>query len=67
MQQLPQQYGGEFHDLYDEPHRCHLEPVRFLPQRIIYQPGHKRCAGEIQRPSQDDGGLRLLPHEHDDF
>ena len=67
VQQLPHQYGGEFHDLYDDPHGRHLEPLRFLPQRLVYQPGHQGRARQIQRPSQDDRGLRLLPYEHDEF
>jgi hypothetical protein len=31
VQQLPQQYGRELHDLHHEPHGRHLQPVRLLP------------------------------------
>jgi hypothetical protein len=61
---------AKLHDLYDGSGGSYggqRQPVRLLPQRIIHQPGHERRAREVPRPSQDDGRLRLLPYQHNDF
>ncbi len=41
MQQLPLQHGGELRHLHDEPCGRQREPLRRLPQRILYGRGHQ--------------------------
>ena len=68
VQQLPHQHGGELHHLHDEPFGGQREPLRRLPQRLLYQPGHQGRArhGVVPGPRRDQRpGLLDLPQEHD--
>jgi hypothetical protein len=68
VQQLSRQYGGEFHDLYDEPHGGQRQPMRLLPQRIVYRAGHQRRSGEGWRAYPDRGSrLHLLPRQYNEL
>ena len=65
MQQLPHQYGGELHDLHDEPHGGQRQPLRLLSQRLLYQQGTKGAQGTASFPGHvATNGTRLHHLSH---
>ena len=66
VQQLPHQYGGELHQLHDEPFGGEREPLRRLPQRLLHRRRHQGRAGNglVCRPCGDERpGLHHLPRQ----
>ncbi len=50
MQQLPHQHGPKLRHLHDEPLGGQRQPLRFLPQRILYGEGTKGAQGTASFP-----------------